>query len=196
MYTRSICLGTLGAVLVLSACSPTTQPLETIESNAASTQAVEVAQPPVTEHVVEQPVSTPKPVTPAIEKPAETEPVKKIVTDTKWLKRYETEGYKTIFSSTDKRIGMLLAANSSDPRFIVKMGGNTMELNDCSEDLINPRPTKVGGYKVAHASSYVCPSNMMEIDIGYRDGHDRAIVQVKDVMSQEKLVSSYMLEGH
>lgn len=195
MYRRLICLGTLGAALVLSACSPTTQPLETIESNAASTQAVEVTPPPVTENVMEQSEPTPKPVTPAIEKVAEAEPVKKIVTDTKWLKRYETQGYKTIFSSTDKRIGMLLAANSSEPRFIVKMGGNTMELEDCSEDLINPRPTKVGGYKVAHASSYVCPSNMMEIDIGYRDGHDRAVVQVKDVMSQEKLVSYYILEG-
>lgn len=184
-------LGVLGTAIVLSACSPATQPTDTPESKAASsTQVVEATSSPVTEHVVEQPASTP-----AIEKVAATEPAKKIVTDTKWLKRYETEGYKTIFSSTDKRIGMLLAANSSDPRFIVKMGGNTMELNDCSEDLINPRPTKVGGYKVAHASSYVCPSNMMEIDIGYRDGHDRAIVQVKDVMSQEKLVSSYMLEG-
>ncbi len=195
MYRRLICLGTLGTALVLSACSPTTQPLETIESNAASTQAVEVTPLPVTENVMEQPEPTPKPVTPAIEKVAEAEPVKKIVTDTKWLKHYETHGYKTIFSSTDKRIGMLLAANSSEPRFIVKMGGNTMELEDCSEDLINPRPTKVGGYKVAHASSYVCPSNMMEIDIGYRDDSDRAVVQVKDVMSQEKLVSYYILEG-
>lgn len=192
MYRRLICLGTLGTAIALSACTPSKSPIETAD-NIVTSSVQPVAQ--VRAQATEQTAPSPKPDTSTIEEVAEIEPVKKIVTDTKWLKGYETEGYKTIFSSTDKRIGMLLAANSSDPRFIVKMGGNTMELNDCSEDLINPRPTKVGGYKVAHASSYVCPSNMMEIDIGYRDGHDRAIVQVKDVMSQEKLVSSYILEG-
>lgn len=188
MYRQLMWLGTLGTAIALSACTPSKSPLETTDSIATSSvQAVE--------QIAKQTTSTPKTDMPAIEKVVEPEPIKKVVTDyTKWLKRYETEGYKTSFSTSDKRIGMLFSTNPLEPRFIVKMSDQTMELNDCSEDLVNPRPTKVGGYHVAHASSYVCPSNMMEIDIGYLDDSDRVIVQVKNIVSQEKLISSYKLE--
>lgn len=184
MYRRLICSGTLGAAIMLSACNPSIQTVDAVasSSNDASTP------------VVEQTVS--EPIAPPVETVAEIKPAKKtIVDDTKWLKRYEKNGYKIIFSSTDRRVGMLLNVNDPYPRFIVKMAGNTMQLDDCSEDLVNPRPTVVGGYKVQYSSSYVCPSNMMEIDMGYRDDKDTAVIQVKDVMSQEKLVTFQKLEG-